>query len=101
MAALQPPPIAAYTPMSEDGFLELGLSLRSNTGAARWRNTQRETQIEDFRSNYVAHPRALSVLWDLLHTAPYADCRIPDCVDPSHLLLVYRWLKSTERERKN
>lgn len=79
-----------FTPFDEDQFLNRGLEMRSSgRGKGRWKNRKKETQLEDFRASYGAHPKALASIWISLHTTPFLDCRIDSSAMPDHVLLGY------------
>ena len=91
--------MATYRPFTEQQFLHLGLSLRSNGNSDRWKRIQLKSQVENFTSTYMIHPRALATLWHDLQTTTVAEARIAESVRPEHILVVYRWLTSYESEK--
>ena len=84
---------------TEDEFLQLGLQMRSN-GTKTRNYRQRSRMVEDFRAIYGPHPAVLAALWIDLQTTPYEADRIDSVTEPSHLLIVYRWLRSYESEKE-
>lgn len=92
--------VQEFQRLSEEEFVELGLSLRCNGINQNWQRNSYKSQVADFRSVYGIHPKALAAIWKDLHTSPFIEDRIDPKVDPEHILLVYRWLKSYESERE-
>ena len=91
--------MAAVVPMTEDGFLELGLRLHRNGLYSSGRKVKRETKIENFRSVYGPHPGVMAEIWNDLHTNPIKEDRVDGGMTATHLLIAYRFLKSYESER--
>jgi len=60
----------------------------------------KSSQVADFVSTYGVHPKALASIWHDLHTTPLLELRFDDTVEPEHILVVYRWLKSYETEKE-
>lgn len=60
----------------------------------------KSSQVADFVSTYGVHPKALASIWHDLHTTPLLELRFDDTVQPEHILVVYRWLKSYETEKE-
>jgi len=60
----------------------------------------KSSQVADFVSTYSVHPKALASIWHDLHTTPLLELRFDDTVQPEHILVVYRWLKSYETEKE-
>ena len=93
----------AFIPFTGDEFLELGLSLRRNalaTAKAQGRVVSKASKIADFKSSFGTHPSVVALVWRDLQQTPFVDDRIEEWVEPSHLLIVYRWLKSYESEKQ-
>lgn len=91
---------AVVRPFSEDEFIDLGLNLRRNGLSGRQgRKLKRESQVTNFRSSYTVHPAAIAAIWLDLQTTPFIEYRIDPSIEPSHLLLVYRWLSKYESEK--
>ena len=89
--------MATYREFTEDQFIELGLTMRSN-GDKRRNYRKHNRKIDDFRSIYAAHPKVIAAIWKDLQTTPFKEDRIDAVTEPSQLLIVYRWLKSYESE---
>jgi hypothetical protein len=87
-------------PFSEDEFVNLGLEMRGNATAKGWKNLKHSSQIDLFKSTYGPHPLAVSLIWMDLQRSPFQADRIDDSVEPKHLLVMYRWLKSYESEKE-
>ena len=60
----------------------------------------KSSHVADFVSTYSVHPKALASIWHDLHTTPLLELRFDDTVQPEHILVVYRWLKSYETEKE-
>jgi len=55
-------------------------------------------EVSDFKRIYGIQPKAIAAIWTDLHTNPYQADRIDESIEPAHLLVTFRWLKSYESE---
>ena len=85
--------MATYREFTEDQFIELGLTMPRN-------HRKHHRKVEDFKSIYGAHPKAIAAIWKDLQTTPDEDERIDTVTEPYQLLIVYRWFKSYESEKE-